>query len=135
MSFEAVESNFYTLHLNDEILDFVWMDLPDFPSQKQYLLDEGYSKEKANCVLMRDLFLNNYFYNTQMQNFLYKWTTSPVPSIWLARSFLRNYIERDALVMASYEDFETFIKMCEKFGNIVPPPGYLKNEFNYQEEK
>ena len=132
MGYEAVESNFYTLHLNDEILDFVGMDLPDFPSQKKYLLDEGYSKEKANCVLMRDLFLNNHFYNNEMQNFLYEWTTSPVPAIWLARIFLKDHIGRDALTMESYETFEILIKKCKQFGNIVPPPGYLNNEFNYQ---
>ena len=132
MGYEAVESNFYTLHLNDEILDFVGMDLPDFSSQKQYLLDEGYSKEKAICVLMRDSFLNNHFYNNEMQNILYEWTTSPVPAIWLARIFLKDQIGRDALSMESFETFEILLKKCKQFGNIVTPPGYLNNEFNYQ---
>ncbi len=68
----------------------------------------------------------------EMQNFLYEWTTSPVPAIWLARIFLKDHIGRDALTMESYETFEILIKKCKQFGNIVPPPGYLNNEFNYQ---
>ena len=134
MGYEAVENNFYTLHLNDQILDLVSMDFPNYQSQKQYLLNEGYSKEEASCVYMRDLYLNDYFYNNQLKILFYKWTASPVPIMWLARILFMDLLKRDTISSSSYETFEKLINRCKAFGNLVPPPGYLDNKFNYEKK-
>ena len=134
MGNEAMENNFYKLDLNDEILDLVSMDFPDYESQKKYLLNEGYSKDEASCIFMRDLFLNNYFYNNQSKILFYKWTASPVPIIWLVRILLIDFLERDTISSSSYKTFENLVNKCKAFGNIVPPPGYLENKFNYEKK-
>ena len=81
MGYEAGEKNFYRLNLDKEIMDLTETDIPDFSKQKKYLLNRGYSEEKAKCVNIRDLYLYDYFYNNQMQIYLNKWATSPVPII------------------------------------------------------
>ena len=132
LGFEAVEDNFYTLHFNDEIMETVSSEMRDAERQKKYLLDQGYSKEIAGCLVVRDLFLDNYFYENELKIGFHKWTSSPVPAIFLARVLFKDYVERQVPPSSSYKSFEKLIKKCKKFGDIVPPPGYLDNEFKYE---
>ena len=134
MGYEAGEKNFYRLNLDKEIMDLTETDIPDFSKQKKYLLNRGYSEEKAKCINIRDLYLYDYFYNNQMQIYLNKWATSPVPIILLTKTLLKDILSRELISGSSYETFEKLKKECKKFGNIVPPPGYLENKFKYEKK-
>ena len=134
MGYEAGEKNFYRLNLDKEIMDLTERDIPYFSMQKEYLLNRGYSMDKANCVNIRDLFLYDYFYNNQMQIYLNKWATSPVPIIMLTKTLLKDFLSRELISSSSYKTFEKLKKECKKFGNIVPPPGYLENKFKYEKK-
>jgi len=132
MGYEAGEKNFYRLDPDKEMMDLIETDIPDASKQKKYLLNRGFSEEKAKCINIRDLYLYEYFYDNQMQIYINKWATSPVPIIMLTKILLKDYISREFISSSSYETFEKFKKECKKFGNIVPPPGYLDNKFKYK---
>ena len=132
LGYEAVEDNFYTLHFSDEIMDTFSREMRDAERHKKYLLDQGYSNEIAGCLIVRDLLLDNYFYENELKIGFHKWTSSPVPAIFLARTLFKDYLERQVPPSSSYDSFEILIKKCKKFGNIVPPPGYLNNQFKYE---
>ena len=134
LGFEASNNNFYNLSPDKELSQIAEYNI-DYDSQKNYLLDEGFSKKKANCIITRDLITSETYYYVELSKALDKYAPSPVPLIWLTRTIIKDIFKQISIIDVSFETFDTFKEKCKEFGELVPPPGYLKNKFNYETKK
>ena len=70
-----------------------------------------------------------------MSKALDKYAPSPVPFIWLSRTIIKDIFKQISIIDVSFETFDKFREKCKEFGELVPPPGYLNNKFNYETKK
>ena len=127
---EAANSNFYDLFLTKTSSFIAQIKDYDGDYAKKYYLNKGFSDNKASCLVVRDLIINQANFENKMNNSLNKDTFSPVPVIWLTRLIGRDFVSGN---LAKIEISEgNFIKNC---GEEILPPGFFNNEFNYQISK
>ena len=131
---EAANSNFYDLYLTKSFFLMAQMKDYDVNYVKKYYLKKGFSDNKASCLTVRDIVINQANFDNKVNNALNKDTFSPVPVIWLTRLITRDFVSGN---LAEIEfSYDRFIKSCgEEFRELIIPPGILNNEFNYQISK
>tara|TARA_B100001778_G_C18180439_1_gene446670 strand:+ start:32 stop:586 length:555 start_codon:yes stop_codon:yes gene_type:complete len=136
LGIEASNNNFYNLNPYEDkkISQIVDFNI-DYAAHKNYLLDRGYSKKKAECILKRDFLTFEAHYSIELNKALDKYAVSPVPFIWLTKTIINDAYKRAGVIDISFESFDKFTEKCKEFGDLVPPPGYLNNKFNYQNIK
>ena len=102
----------------------------DFDYAKEYYLNKGFSDKKASCLVVRDIVISQTVFDNKLNNSLNKDTFSPVPIIWLTRLITREFVSGNIKKMEI--NYDNLKKNCdEEFRELILPPGYLKNEFNY----
>ena len=133
LGIEASNNNFYNLFPDKEISEIVDLNI-DYAAHKKYLIDNGYSKKKVECILMRDFLTFEAHYSVELNNALNKYAVSPVPFIWLTKTLINDVYKRVSVIDISFESFDKLREKCKEFGDLVPPPGYLDNKFNYEKK-
>jgi len=131
LGIEASNNNFYNLNPDKKIAQIADLNI-DYAAQKKYLLERGYSKKKAECILKRDFLTFEAHYSAELNKALDKYAVSPVPFIWLSKTVINDVYKRISVIDISLKSFDEFTEKCKEFGNLVPPPGYLGNKFNYE---
>ena len=146
IGFEASVNNFYfvgfenfsenhELKLEDPLYDISKLlekPIPNITKHKKYLIKQGASEELAKCIIIRDLFLNNYFIDNEMKILLNQYPPSPVPVIWVTRIIFKYLLDLISTTSIRYDDFNKLIENCSKFKNMGPPSGYLEGDFSYK---
>jgi len=131
---EVSNNNFYDLSLTKAFSLIDSYNDYDGDYAKKYYLNKGFSDEKASCLLVRDIVINQTKFENKFYDSLKKDTFSPVPVIWLTRLITRDFIMSNIAKMEF--SYDAFIKSCgEEFSELIIPPGILNNEFNYQISK
>ena len=115
-----------------ELAKLVEMPIANTTKHKEYLINQGSSEELAKCIVLRDLFLNNYFYDIEMKTLLNQYAPSPVPVIWITRILFKYYLDLVSTPSIRYEGFNKLVENCSKFKNMGPPSGYLDGDFSYE---
>ena len=127
---EASNNNFYDLFLNETFYLINQYIDKDFDYAKEYYLNKGFSDKKASCLVVRDIVISQSVFDNKLNNSLNKDTFSPVPIIWLTRLITREFVSGNIKKMEI--NYDNLKKNCdEEFRELILPPGYLKNEFNY----
>ena len=100
--------------------------------QKDYLIKEGFDKELASCISMRDFFYNDYYFQINKNKMMNRYTPSPVPLVWFIRSALvRTVLEEISSLELTEEQFKKFNAKCSKYGKLFLPKNYQKGDFSY----
>ena len=104
-----------------------------FPSgQRDYLIKEGFDKELASCISIRDLFYNDYYLEINKNKMMNRYTPSPVPLVWFIRSALvRTALDEISSPELTEEQFKKFNAKCSKYGKLFLPKNYQKGDFSY----
>ena len=117
----------------NDLVKLMEESIPNTQKQKEYLMNQGSSEEFANCIILRDLFIYNYFWEHEMRYLLNKYPPSPVPIVWIVRSAMKEVLNYIATPSVRYKDFNKLIvEKCSKFQNMAPPKGYLEGDFSYK---
>ena len=144
--FEASVNNFYFIGFDNffenheikpedplyDISKLLEKPIPNTTKHKEYLINQGASEELAKCIIIRDLFLNNYFIDNEMKILLNKYPPSPVPVIWITRIIFKYLLDLISTTSIRYDNFNKLIENCSKFENMGPPSGYLEGDFSYK---
>ena len=146
IGFEASVNNFYFIGFDNffenheikpedslyDLTKLVETPIPNTTKHKEYLINQGASEELAKCIIIRDLFLNNYFIDNEMKILLNKYPPSPVPVIWITRIIFKYLLDLISTTSIRYDNFNKLIENCSKFENMGPPTGYLEGDFSFQ---
>ena len=130
LSTEASNNNFYDLFLTETFSLINQYIEKDFNYANEYYLNKGFSDKKASCLEVRDIVIGQTVFDNKLNNSLNRDTFSPVPIIWLTRLLTREFISGNIIQMEI--NYDNLKKNCdEEFRELILPPGYLNNEFNY----
>lgn len=100
--------------------------------QRDYLIKEGFDKELASCISIRDLFYNDYYLEINKNKMMNRYTPSPVPLVWFIRSALvRTVLDEISSPELTEEQFKKFNAKCSKYGKLFLPKNYQKGDFSY----
>ena len=97
--------------------------------QRQFLQSKGYEKQLISCLVLRDMFLFSYFFDSETRYLLDNYPTSPVPTIWLVRLIIKEVISQNIYPYARFKDINSMIEKCSKYGDRFMQPGYLQDKF------
>ena len=97
--------------------------------QRQFLQSKGYEKQLINCLILRDMFLYNYFFDSETKYFLDNYPTSPVPTIWLVRLIIKEVISQNIYPFVRFKGLNIMLDQCSKYGDKFMQPGYLQDKF------
>ena len=100
--------------------------------QRDYLIKEGFDKELASCISIRDIFYNDYYLEINKNKMMNRYTPSPVPLVWFIRSALvRTVLDEISSHELTEEQFKKFNAKCSKYGKLFLPKNYQKGDFSY----
>ena len=100
-----------------------------YVGQRKFFQSKGYEKQLINCLLLRDMFLFSYFFDSETRYLLDNYPTSPVPTIWLVRLIIKEVISQNIYPYARFKDINSMIEKCSKYGDRFMQPGYLQDKF------
>ena len=100
--------------------------------QRDYLIKEGFDKELASCISIRDIFYNDYYLEINKNKMMNRYTPSPVPLVWFIRSALvRTVLDEISSPELTEDQFQKFNAKCSKYGKMFLPKNYKKGDFSY----
>ena len=100
--------------------------------QRDYLINEGFDKELASCISIRDIFYYDYYYEINRNKILNRYTPSPVPFVWFVRSaIVRTILDEISTPYLTEEQFKKFNEKCSNYGKLFLPKNYQKGDFSY----
>ena len=132
LNFNYTDYKFKKGTIGYELTQIYNMLLPNFLAYKKYLLSKGISEDKANCIFRRDIMYTFSMQYAEVSRILSQYPPSPVPAIWMYRSFQSNILS--SFLQPSARSFRySFNKVsesCDTFKFLAPSTDLLE-KFKY----
>ena len=97
--------------------------------QRKFLQSKGYEKQLIDCLVLRDMFLFSYFFDSETRYLLDNYPTSPVPTIWLVRLIIKEVISQNIYPFVRFKGLNIMLEKCSKYDDRFMQPGYLQDKF------